>query len=838
MNVKWIKPTWRVLWIGPLLLAVAFGMTVLVWAYRSKATLDGELRVTGLAQPVEITRDESDVAHIRARTAADAWFSMGWLHAQERGWQLDFNRRVVRGRLSEVFGDKTLVADQTLRILGIQHAAQQQYENLPADVQDVLKAYAAGINAYWAQTDRLSTPEFAILGVDPRPEAKSQNYWTPVDSVGWSLIMALDLGGNWGNEMVRAQLASKLPTEAVWQLMPPYPGEKPATATDFAQMYKRLAVYNDEFQTAAAPSAGASDAATAVAHWVSGLGQVKGLGSNNWVVSGQRTQSGMPLLANDPHLGLTAPAIWYFTHLQATETPEGQAPLNVVGATLPGLPFVVLGHTKGVAWGFTNTGPDVQDTYLEQIDPNDSTRYRLPKPDDAEAAWASFETRQELIRVKGGDDVALQVRSTRHGPVISDLPAYQWLDRKRYALTLRWSALDANNATVEAGVRSNVAQSVPELIQAYRSYHSPMQNVVMADTTGRIAYKAVGAVPVRAADNDLRGVVPAPGWEPRFDWQGWVPYEDTPQDDGATGWLATANQRVHAPDYPYFLTQDWVVPYRKKRIDQLLAKTPLHSVRSFAAIQNDVISLEARAWLPHMHTIVSTHPMNGAAQSIMKDWTGQMSVDSAAPLIFNAWLAQLGQRVIRERLGAPLFDRVATGKQQFRPGLLAIIEANDKAWCGEGGCAERVNQAWDAALVALSERYGPDLTAWRWGDAHRAISEHKPFGKIWPLKRFFDVSVPSAGDGFTVNVGQYKLDDSDQAFANRHAASLRAIYDLSNLERSVFIYQTGQSGNVLSNRYRDMSQEWAQGRYRALRMEPKTVVNRLSLLPARSQAVN
>lgn len=831
MKIKWLRLGFKVFWVAPLLLAVVFGMLVLTWAYRSKTMLDGKTSAPGLDHAVSIRRDASDVAHIEAKTARDAWFSVGWLHASERGWQLEFNRRVVRGTLSEVFGEATLNADKTLRTLGIRQAAQAQLEALPAQTRAVLEAYAAGVNAYWASTDRLSTPEFAILGVDPRPQARTGQYWSPADSVGWSLIMALDLGGNWANEGVRAQLASKLDTESIWQLMPPYPGEAPASSTDFAQMYKRLGVFSEDSDSAhLSPQTDPNNAAHQVAKWVEGLGKTQGVGSNNWVVSGQRTQTGMPLLANDPHLGLTAPAIWYFAHIKATEIGENGA-LNVIGATLPGLPFVVLGHTAGVAWGFTNTGPDVQDLYLEQIDPNNAGRYRMPQTLGDEVVWAPFEVREERIAVKGEGDVVIQVRSTRHGPVVSDLNGYQWLDRNRYALALRWSALDADNATVEAGVRSNHAQNVNELIQAYRSYHSPMQNVVMADTTGRIAYKAVGRVPIRSSDNDLRGVVPAPGWEPRFEWQGWIPFEDTPQDDGRNGWVATANQRIHDDTYPYFLTQDWVVPYRKQRIDELIAKTPLHSIRSFAAIQNDVISLEARQWLPLLRAIDSTHALHAAAMAQLEAWNGQMSASSPAPLMFNAWLAQLGQRLIQDRLGESLYARVATGKRQFRPGLLEIVRSQDVRWCGQSGCEVKMREAWDAALTDLSTRYGADVGHWRWGDAHLAISEHKPFHKVWPLREFFDVRVPSSGDAFTVNVGQYKLDDADQPFANRHAASLRAIYDLSNLDRSVFIYQTGQSGNVLSNRYRDMSQEWAQGRYRSLRMNPKTILHTLTLMP-------
>ena len=833
-----MKPSTRrllmAIWVLPLLLAVGVGMVVLWWAFHTRTAMDGEVQLHGLQQKVTIQRDGADVPHIKASSPRDAWFSLGWLHASERAWQLEFNRRVVRGTLSEILGDATLGADKTLRILGIRRAAERQLANLPESAQAALQAYADGINQYYASNPKMLTPEFTILGVDPRAQAKEGTYWQAADSVGWALIMALDLGGNWGNESVRAQLAQRLSTQAIWELMPAYPGEKPATSTDFAQMYKRLGVYSDSPQASAAPSNGGQMLAQAMgqaaAQWVQRLGQVEGVGSNNWVVAGQRTQSGMPLLANDPHLGLSAPAIWYFAHMESAPDGDNRA-LNVMGATLPGMPFVVLGRTKGVAWGFTNTGPDVQDLYLEQVDPNAPERYRLPTDAQGEVAWGEFEVRSEVIRVKGEDDVTLQVRATRHGPVVSDAGGYDWLDRSRYVLALRWSALDDDNATVLAGFNGNLAQTVDELLTAYRDYHSPMQNVVVADTKGRIAYKAVGKVPVRQADNDLMGVVPAPGWEPRFDWAGWIPFDQTPQDSGGKGWIATANQRIHGPEYQPFLTQDWVMPYRQNRIEQMIGATPLHSVSSFKTMQNDVKSLEALAWLPILESVQSTHPLSAQAMALVKASAGEMRADSAAPLLFNQWVLELAHRVIRPQLGDALFEQVYKAKRQFRPGLLAIMQSDNRQWCAEQGCAAHAAAAWDAALNTLSERHGLDITQWRWGQAHLAVSAHKPFGKVPLLSHIFDVRVPSAGDGFTVNVGQYHVDDADNPFINHHAASMRAIYDLSNLDRSLFIYQTGQSGNVLSNRYRDMAQEWAQGEYRSLSMRPRQVIGTLVLKP-------
>ena len=822
------------LWVTPLLLAVLVGMVVLWWAFQTRTTMDGERQVQGLQHTVSVQRDGADVPHIHAMSPHDAWFSLGWMHASERGWQLEFNRRVVRGTLSEILGDATVSADKTLRILGIRHAAQRQLANLPASAQAALQAYADGINQFYAGNPKALTPEFTILGVDPRPEGRAGTYWQPADSVGWALVMALDLGGNWSNEVVRTQLAQHLSTQAIWELMPPYPGEKPATSTDFAQMYKRLGVFGDSKQSLVQPQHGASLMARAMgeatAAWVSSLGKVEGVGSNNWVVAGQRTQTGMPLLANDPHLGLSAPAIWYFAHLQ-TQAQGDERPLNVMGATLPGLPFVVLGRTTGVAWGFTNTNPDVQDLYLEQLDPNDPTRYRLPLSAQSEVSWGQFETREELIRVKGEDDINLKVRHTRHGPVVSDVGNSPWLDTQRYVLALRWSALDDDNATVLAGLNGNQAQTVEELFTAYRDYHSPMQNVVAADTKGHIGYRAVGKVPLRRPDNDLKGVVPAPGWEPRFDWEGWMPFEQTPHDDGASHWIATANQKVSSPDAAAFLTSDWVMPYRKNRIDQLIEATPLHSVDSFKVMQSDVKSLEADLWMPVLDKVQGTHPMSAAALALVRAGGNQMKSDAAAPLIFNQWLLALAERVIRPRLGEDLFNRVYKGRRQFRQGLLAIMLSDNAQWCGDKGCQAVATAAWDAALTQLVKRHGNDMSQWQWGQEHIAVSAHKPFDKVGVLKRWFDVRVPSSGDGFTVNVGQYSVDDPDHPFINSHAPSMRAIYDLSNLDRSLFIYQTGQSGNVLSNRYRDMAQEWAKGQYRPLTMHPRQVIGTLTLKP-------
>lgn len=843
----WIKRVFLALLALGVLLAAALA----VYASRALPDLDGELKLSALAAPVTVARDAADVTHIQAQSPRDAWLALGYVHAQERGWQLEFNRRVMRGELSEVLGEATLETDKLLRTLGVMEAAARQWQALPADGKEALQAYSDGVNAFYASSSQALSPEFHILGV--KPGGRTGQAWTPQDSVGWSLMMALDLGGNWGNEFARLSAAKVLTTEQLWQLFTPYKGEAPASRTDFAKLYAGLGVYRnvpDAIKTGAAGADSKRAEATFdyqnlqnvrsmlaknIQDWSANIGNIEGKGSNNWVLAGGHTQSGKPLLANDPHLGLSAPAIWYFAHLQAPAGAGGAA-LNVIGATLPGLPFVVLGRTETAAWGFTNTGPDVQDLYLEQINPADPRQYRLPAAAGQAPQWANFETRAETIAVKGKPDVTLTVRTSRHGPVLSDVQKAhgELLDTGKYVLALRWSALDTENRTVLAGVRSNRARSVDDLLLAYADYHSPMQNVVMADASGKAAYKAVGRVPLRHPDNDIRGIAPSPGWEARYDWAGWLPYAQTPQADplaiGKKGWFANANQSVVPPGSDYFMGQDWMAPQRFDRIEKLLAGGARHDLASMQKIQGDQLSLATLTLLPFLQKTVSQHALARDAQAVLAGFDGTMSAGSAAPLIFSAWVDELTRGVIGSRLGEERLMAMY-GKRHFRSAIEGIVERNDAFWCGAGGCAAQSSAALDRALDRLQASYGRVPAQWKWGDAHYALSAHRPFGSVPLLARVFDVRMPSGGDSFTIDVGQYWPNDVKIPFANRHAPSLRAVYDLADLEKSQFIYQTGQSGLVFSSRYRDMSQAWANGGYRPLQMKPAAFSHRLTLAP-------
>ncbi len=800
---RWLKRIFKALLWGFAALVAGFGL----WVFHTQPMYDGQLTSEGLKQPVNIKRDASDVVHIFAQSNRDAAFALGFAHAQDRSWQMEFNRRIMHGELSEILGDVTLPTDKLMRTLGLMQVAQQQLDQLPAEVREQLQAYSDGVNAFHANRPQGLPPEFAFMRT--QPGGKSGVAWQPVDSVGWSLVMALDLGGNWGNEFARLAAARTLSTEQLWDLYPPYPGEKPASSVDLSKLYRELGVYK-------------TDSSVTTSFSLPLIGEVgfnEGRGSNNWVVAGSHTTTGKPLLANDPHLALSAPAIWYYAHLQ---TPD----LDVTGASLPGLPFVVLGRNAHVAWGFTKTGPDVQDLYLEQIDASDSNRYKTP------TGWQTFGTRTETIAVKGKPDVTHVVRSTRHGPVISDAQAVhgEVLDLSRFVLALRWTALDPNNRTLVGGVKAQQAKSVADLLTAYSDNHSPTQNIVMADTQGHIAYKAAGRVPVRSVANDIRGVAPSPGWDARYDWTGWVAYADLPADDGKKGWVATANQRITPPNYSHYLGQDWHTPHRFDRIEQVLQAKPKHSFKDMQALQNDTLSLSTLTLLPVLKATPSQHPLATKAKQTLEGFDGRMDANKAAPLLFAVWSDELTRGLVEPKLGADVF-KAQYGKRHFRLLLENVMQQTNSSWCAPKTCAEQSTTALDRALDRIAAKHGQTPANWRWGEEHLALSTHKPFGQVPVLRDLFSVRVPSDGDLFTVNVGQYWAGEKYLPFANRHAASLRVVYDLSDLEQSEFIYQTGQSGLVWSDNYRDMKDEWAAGKYRPLRSKPYAWSHTLVLNP-------
>src|SRR6185437_11684905 len=475
---------WRILIAVLLLPVVALGAGWL-WLRGSLPATSGTLAVSGLTAEVRITRDAAGVPHIVAANDRDAAFALGFVHAQDRLFAMDMMRRLGAGRLSEILGPATLGIDRTMRTFGFYRLAEAEFSGLSAPLQEALKAYAAGVNAFLDQ-HRTLPPEYALLRTTPER-------WRPADSLVWGKYMALILSGNYRNELLRARLATHLTGDQLAQLYPQYPKDAPVTLEQLAALYRALPL--DRIYGALPAVVGPTFA------------------SNNWVVDGAHSVTGKPLLANDPHLGFSTPDIWYLARI---DTPS----LHLAGATAPGVPFLIIGHNQRIGWGFTTTEGDVEDVFVEEVDPSDPTRYMTPdgpKP---------FATRQETIAVRGAAPVTLTVRSTRHGPVISDLGIGNAAAPAGHVLALEATFLAPGDRTPQALWDMEHAGTWQEFNAALENFVAPEQNIVYADVDGNIGFTAPARIPVRKAGD---GWMPVPGWTAEYDWTGFVPYADLPR---------------------------------------------------------------------------------------------------------------------------------------------------------------------------------------------------------------------------------------------------------------------------------------------------------------------
>ena len=595
--------------------------------------------------------------------------------------------------------------------------------------------------------------------------------------------MALLLSGNWRDELLRARLATNLSPAQIADLWPTDPPAAPATLPDLAAAYRRLplgalaAAVPDFFPVASA--------------------------SNEWVVAGEHTASGKPLLANDPHLGFRAPGMWYLARIVTSE-------LTITGATLPGQPFVMLGHNGHVAWGMTTTHADTQDLFVERLDPDRPDHYLAP------GGARPFAVREESIRVRfRGAPETMRVRATRHGPVISDL-ASVGTDTvgASEVLALAFPALRPDDRTADAVARMNRARDWPAFRAALQRFGGPVQNIVYADTAGTIAFWAPGRVPRRAAGDGSR---PAPGWTGTHDWTGFVAFDELPHAvNPPRGRIVNANNRIVGDTYPHLITADWPAPYRAARIEALLDADERPTADRFAAIQLDARTLDAADLLPLLLPAAggAQHPLAAEAARLLAGWDAIMDRRAAAPLIYMGWLNALARRLYRDELGE-LFGAY----RGMRPLVLQHMLSRATGWCDDTAtpaletCDAIVAGALDDALAVLADRLGDDMADWRWGDLHRAQFAHPLFGRVPGLRTLATISVPSDGGPFTVNRGTAHLADGPALFSHVHGAGFRAIYDLADLRQSQFALASGQSGHPLSPHYGDTTLAWRDGAY-------------------------
>ncbi|WP_416897298.1 MAG: penicillin acylase family protein [Minwuia sp.] len=781
--MKWI---WRAMVTIVALLALAV-VGLFVAGRMTLPTIDGTVALDGPAAEIRIVRDRFAIPHIYAASEDDALFALGYTHAQDRLWQMELQRRIGQGRLSEFAGPVTVQTDIFLRTLGLYRAAEATMTRLDARTQTRLQRYADGVNAWLTNRDGLLPPEFLILGIEPEP-------WL-ADSIVWLKVMALNLSGNYHAEALRAQVAALLGPERMRQIWPAYPKNAPVALGDQAGLWQP------------------GGAGGLLDGWPA---PDPGTGSNNWVIDGRLSATGKPLLANDPHLGLQAPAVWYFAHLEWAEE-------AVIGGTLPGVPFVVLGRNRSVAWGFTNTDPDTQDLLLEQLNPENPSQYRTSE------GWADFTTREEVIEVSGAEPQRMTVRESVNGPILTGAArSVSEMTPEGYAVALRWHILDDDEMTVRAGLNTATVKTVREFQSVMRDYHNAQQNMVAADIDGNIGFVAAGRVPVRADRSDWQGMLPQPGWTPQSAINGYIPYEELPQViNPERGYVVTANNRIVGDGYAHFLTNEWAEPYRAQRITDLLTARQTHTIDSFRSMQADRVSLMAREFLPLMLQVTPDAAEQEAILADLRVWNGDMDPDRYEPTVFHAWYREFVRQVLVDQTG-DLFDQLWAPRVGFFRNVLTGADGAD-SWCDDTAtdqtedCAEILARALSLALADLEQRYGGDRTAWTWGTIHAAHSDHTPFTNVDLLRDLFDIRAPVGGDSYTVNVAHGRMRDRREPFATRSAASMRAIYDLDDPDRSIYVHSTGQSGNPLSQHYDDMVNRWRRVDYIPMSMRREDI---------------
>ena len=828
-----------ILVIVVVLVAAAIASLVL-FVRRPLPKVEGTLHLAGLEGRVEVLRDEWGVPHIYAGSARDLFFAQGYVHAQDRLWQMELQRRAGSGRLSEVLGEVTLEVDRFFRTVGLNRAAEAEFETLDAETRGVLEAYAAGVNAHLASYAHRRPVEFKLLRFDPEP-------WQPVDSLYFAKIMAWNLGCNWDSELIRARLAARLGADRAADLEPLFPVDNPTIVQG-----------RGVAEGASLPPNGwRSDALRDALRLLEGLFQprsmepspvgpvpgplqvgAKGGGSNQWVVAGSRSDSGKPLLANDTHMALQIPAIWYQIHLDGGD-------YHVTGVSLTGVPGVIVGHNERCAWGMTTAWQDAQDLYVERLNPANPHQYEF------QGAWLDAEVTSEEIRVKGRSAPVIQeVVITCHGPIISDVIG------EPTPLALRWVALEPSNLLRSALVY-NRARNWHEFRAALADWSTPAHNFVYADVDGNIGFLQAGWMPVRASargkgnDRGSGGLAPIPGWTGENEWQFYLPLDELPQAyNPEGGWLATANNLVVDAGYPHYLSADLENPCRARRVADLLASQRTFAAGDFARFQVDTYSAQAQRFVRHLLAVEPQGEPERRALDLLKQWDSCLEPDRVAAslyqvsrlralhLFFDPHLGDLAGAYIGLGL-TPMGDVSPYHARSFIRLLDLLDRQEDDIWLRDpagGSMRSRqalLGQALREAMALLQQELGPDMAGWQWGRLNKVHFSH-PVGSVKPLNLLF-------------NRGPYPVGgDQDTLLRARSAprfpfppagvvAALRFIADLSDWEKCYIVIPGGQSGHVASRHYADLIPVWLGGRYHLMPFVRPQVErhahHRLELLP-------
>ncbi len=780
---------WRLLWrIAAFLIVVTAAVAFLSYRNLLVNALPktiGTLDLPDLRKPVEVYRDDWGVPHIFAENDPDLFRAAGFVAAQDRLWQMDFYRRAATGRLSEVFGEKTLEDDKFLRLWGFDRIARAISDTLSAQSRLALQAYAAGVNAF-IESHKTDYPiEFSLLKYKPEK-------WRIEDSIAFTRLMAWKLSFSWYVEPVLSELVARLGPQRAREVFPDFPKQGPLV---IPQQTRPFWSEVQHFLKAGE-----------LVHNLLGIHGGR-IGSNAWAVSGRRTECGKPILANDPHLELMTPAIWYEMHLSSPS-------LDVAGVTLPGVPGVVIGHNQNIAWGLTNGMVDDVDFYVERINPQDSTQYWDGRN------WLTFETVIEEIAVKDGQTVTLEIRSTRNGIVVSDMHPV-WANGTD-VISMKWVG---QTPTDDLGAYLNLMQAADrtQFIDALRGFTVPAQNFVFATAEGDIGYQLAGRIPIR---HRTTGLLPHQGWRLTGQWLSDVPFEHLPHLlNPEQGYIATANNKIVSDSYPYYLSDLWEPPGRAERIQQWFAGQDTFAVRDFQAMQQDIESSHARLLMTILTDALQPRVDSTANDSLrvffnlIKDWSdGIESQDSIPVSIYHAFLYKVTENTLKDEMGDSLYQHyIKTSNVPLRV-ITSLLQKERSNWFDDVTTehVETKDDILEKSLLdgvrMLRARAGDSIANWRWGEIHTLTMRHV-LGVVEPLGVALNIGpFAMGGSTMTINNSEHRF---SQPFDSVIGPSMRQIVDLCDPQHALAVMPTGQSGQRLSDHYKDQTSLWLQGEYRS-----------------------
>lgn len=782
--------SWKKILIGIPVLLIVIAFFFIFLAYRVTESYipehSGEIKLPGLSAKVKIVTDENEIPHIFADDYASAYFALGYLHAGERMFQMDIIRRAGEGRLSEIFGSKTVPFDKMFRTLGLYKNVKENLSKYDSLTITTLKAYSEGINAYINENRENISVEFDLLGYDPEP-------WKPEESLLIAKMLAWELNISWWTDIAFTDIAQKLGDDSLRHILPDYEENMP---TIVPPEIKKFAEMNSDF----------IKTARNFRNFI-GFGNSTHIGSNNWVVNGEKSTGGKPVIANDPHLAFAAPGKWYIADIH---TPE----YNVSGFTIPGVPAVVIGKNKSVSWVLTNVMADDADFYSETFD-STKTKYLF------NGKWNDLQISNETIHVKDSSDVLLKVEQTHRGPVISDIHPYDILYpgsvKDTLNISMRWTALDFSDE-VFSFLKINRSENWEEFRETVGHFTVPGQNFVYADSAGNIGYICGVKLPVRKY-NSVSFIYD--GTTDKYDWKGFVSYEDMPKMfNPFQNFIASANNKT-VKNFRYHISNIWEPPSRIKRITQLLKSKEKHSAEDFKKYQMDFVSLYAKEITAYLLAAFDSTEVTDINRSffldLLKKWNYDMLKDSQLPSVYAVFLQKMLENSYREKLGEKLFNEfVFVANVPYRS-LTQLLAKNDTLWFDNSNTPEIetrdfvIRKSFIEAVNELELKFGSDAADWQWGDMHKVVFKHMFHGQSGIIDKLLDIGpYRISGDGTTIFNTEYLFTNP---YENTLGPSMRYIYDFAEPGYYQCILTTGQSGHFMSSHYSDMTEKWLNGGY-------------------------